>query len=213
MTNLNGHHSKVYWKSDDDGENKFSTLKDGKIISISDLQIDGFNTAIENLGGTYYLNRIILSNNKMDYLIDRDWGAAILNTGEIYCNNCSFINNYAKNGGAIFNQGRLEINNCGFHNNYAYGEGDNICNGKDGVVIVDGKDCSNGIGIVHYAKSYSATQSKWIAIGSTVLSIGAGIAAGIITANPVAGFAVGFAVGAGIGALSAGIIMTKLPVR
>ena len=207
VTNINGHHSKVYWKSDDDSENKFSTLKDGKIISISDLQIDGFNTAIENLGGTYYLNRVMLSNNKMDYLIDRDWGAAILNTGEVYCNNCSFINNYAKNGGAIFNQGHLEINNCGFHNNYAYGEGDNICNGKDGVVIVNGKDCSNGTGIVHYAKSYSATQSKWIAIGGTILSIGAGIAAGIITANPVAGFAVGFAVGAGIGAVSAGIII------
>ncbi|MBQ6098380.1 hypothetical protein [Methanobrevibacter sp.] len=125
----------------------------------------------------------------------------------MHLNNCSFLNNYAKNGGAIFNQGTLRINNCGFHGNYAYGEGDNICNGKGGKVIVDGKDCSDGTGIVHYAESYSATKTKWITIGGTILSIGAGIAAGILTANPVAGFAVGAAVGAGIGALSAGLII------
>lgn len=207
VININGHHSKITWKSASDDENKFATLKNSKIISISDLTIDGFNTALENFGGTFYLNGITLSNNKMDYLIERDWGAAIINTGEVFCNNCTFINNYAKNGGAIFNQGRLEITNCGFHDNYAYNEGDNICNGKGGVVIVNGKDCSNGIGIVHKAESFSATESKVVSIGGAILSIGAGIAAGIITANPVAGFAVGLAVGAGIGALSAGIII------
>ncbi len=207
VININGHHSKITWKSASDDENKFATLKNSKIISISDLTIDGFNTALENFGGTFYLNGITLSNNKMDYLIERDWGAAIINTGEVFCNNCTFINNYAKNGGAIFNQGRLEITNCGFHDNYAYNEGDNICNGKGGVVIVNGKDCSDGIGIVHKAESFSATESKVVSIGGAILSIGAGIAAGIITANPVAGFAVGLAVGAGIGALSAGIII------
>lgn len=30
VTNINGHHSKVYWKSDDDSENKFSHLKTAK---------------------------------------------------------------------------------------------------------------------------------------------------------------------------------------
>lgn len=207
VININGHHSKITGGSKSDDEIKFATLKNGKIISISDLTIDGFNTAIENLGDTYYLNGVTLSNNKMDYMIERDWGAAILNTGECVCNNCSFINNYAKNGGAIFNQGTLKINNCTFHDNYAYNEGDNICNGKGGVVIVNGKDCSDGIGIVHKAESYSATDSKLITIGGTILSIGAGIAAGVLTANPVAGFAIGMAVGAGIGALSAGLII------
>lgn len=207
VVNINGHGSKITGGASSDDEYKFATLKDGKIISISNMTIDSFNTAIENFGGTYYLNGVTLSNNKMDYMIDRDWGAAIINTGECVCNNCSFLNNYAKNGGAIFNQGTLQINNCKFKDNYAYNEGDNICNGKGGVVIVNGKDCSDGIGIVHKAESYSATESKLISVGGVILSIGAGIAAGILTANPVAGFAVGAAVGAGIGALSAGLII------
>ncbi|MBQ6098381.1 MAG: hypothetical protein IJL02_00775 [Methanobrevibacter sp.] len=82
VLNINGHHSKITGGSKSDEEIKFATLKDGKIISISDLTVDGFNTAIENLGGTYYLNGVTLSNNKMDYMIQRDWGAAIINTGE-----------------------------------------------------------------------------------------------------------------------------------
>ena len=191
---------------------------DGKYL-MDHFYISGNNVTIKNLTIIHFKNRFnspiawtgnngVLSNCRISENYGVNGGAMEWSGKNGVISNSNFINNTAqKIAGAIFNQGHLEINNCGFHNNYAYGEGDNICNGKDGVVIVNGKDCSNGTGIVHYAKSYSATQSKWIAIGGTILSIGAGIAAGIITANPVAGFAVGFAVGAGIGAVSAGIII------
>ena len=56
----------------------------------------------------------------MDYWFDRDWGAAILNTGVCICNKCYFGQNYAKNGGAIFNQGYLVLDIVFYENNITY---------------------------------------------------------------------------------------------
>lgn len=69
VININGHGSKIIGASKSDEENKFATVNNGKIISISNLTIDGYNTALENLKGTFYLNGVTLSNNKMDYMI------------------------------------------------------------------------------------------------------------------------------------------------
>ena len=57
----------------------------------------------------------------MNYLVERDYGAAIRNAGVCTCNNCTFTNNFAKYGGAIFSQGTLELNNCTFKANTGYG--------------------------------------------------------------------------------------------
>ncbi len=209
VININGNGSRVYCESEDDDENKFSTINEDTILAISNLKIEGFNTAIENFGGTGYLNNVTLYKNRMNYLICRDWGAAIINSGRMYCTNCKFIDNYAKYGGAIFNQGVLQLNNCSFKGNYAYGGGDHICNAQNGVVMFNGKDWSNGIGLVHYEKSLSATTSRVLVIASTVASVAAGVAAGILTANPAIGFAVGFGVGAAIGAATSAVIISN----
>ena len=48
---------------------------------IYNLTVEGFNTAIDNRDGYCVLNNVALNNNRMDYIIDRDDGAAILNGG------------------------------------------------------------------------------------------------------------------------------------
>ena len=61
------------------------------------------------MGGDCLFNDVNFHHNRIDYRIDRDWGAAILNTGNVICINCHFSDNYAKNGGAIFMVLDLEI--------------------------------------------------------------------------------------------------------
>ena len=81
---------------------------------------------------------MVIKDNKMHYGFERDWGAGMLNTGYAICNNCTFSNNYAKNGGAIFSQGHLIINNCTFKENKAYGKGNDVCIGDGGTVEYNG---------------------------------------------------------------------------
>lgn len=76
----------------------------------------------------------------MDYRVDRDWGAAILNAGYCVCNNCSFINNYASKGGAVFSQGEIHFNNCTFSDNKGYRFGDNVFNVDKGKVFFDNRE-------------------------------------------------------------------------
>lgn len=94
-------------------------LSEDKTFYAYNIILEGFNTVIENMGGECMFDHVCFRNNKMDYLVDRDWGAAILNAGLCICNQCSFENNYAKNGGAIFNQGILILDNCTFAGNEA----------------------------------------------------------------------------------------------
>ncbi|WP_407422235.1 hypothetical protein [Methanobrevibacter sp.] len=88
-------------------EDKWIVLSNDTALAARNITLKGFNTAIENMGGECMLLFVNFDKNKMDYLVERDWGAAILNTGLLTCINCSFTNNFAKNGGAIFNQGML----------------------------------------------------------------------------------------------------------
>lgn len=143
----------------------------------------------------------------MDYWFERDWGAAILNTGIIFCNNCRFTNNYAKNGGAIFNQGQLILNNCQFSKNEAYGKGDDICIGNGGSVIIDGVENTeeNHSSTVYFAKSLDEGTSGLITCLCFVGSLIGGMVVGALTANPVAGLLVG----AAIGAAGAAIIISQ----
>ena len=159
------------------------------IFIASNIQVGGFNTAIENKGGTVILNNVILRDNKMDYYFDSDWGAAILNTGYCVCNNCSFINNYCSKGGAIFNYGRLELNNCTFKENYAYQDGDNILNVGDGIVIYNGnKIVKENYGPIIYKESVDTalgTALICVSAFAAVALIMGGIIATVITLNPV----------------------------
>ena len=151
-----GNGSTINGNAGDRDEKKWLVMDDDVTFIANDLTIKDFNTAVECLQGTCYFNNIKFDGNRMDYYIDRDWGAAILNTGIVICNNCTFTNNYAKYGGAIFNQGFLALNNCTFSGNTAYGkEGDNVCVGDGGHVCVDGVNVTATKGAVYFAESLS----------------------------------------------------------
>ena len=159
------------------------------------------------MGGYCIFNDVTFNKNKMDYWFERDWGAAILNTGVIFCNDCKFTNNYAKNGGAIFNQGQLILNSCQFIKNEAYGKGDDICVGNGGSVIIDGKENTEDdhYSTVYFAKSLDENTCGLITSLCYVGSMIGGIVVGALTANPVAGFFTG----AAIGSVGAAIIISK----
>lgn len=178
---------------------------------VNNLIIKKFNSAIVNNGGYCELNSVSLIENAMDYYFERDWGGAILNTGVLVCNNCSFIKNSAKNGGAIFNQGIIYINNSTFKDNYAYNEGDHICMGDGGKAVINGinSTAENQYGPVHFPEKLSLTDVNLIKIGGTVVSFIVGAAVGFGTCNPVLGLLVGGAVAAGIGVGSASYIVNK----
>lgn len=206
-----GNGSTIRGGAGDRDEKKWVVIDDNEVQFITnDLTISGFNTAVECLKGTCYFNNVNFNGNRMDYWIDRDWGAAILNTGVIICNNCSFTNNYAKYGGAVFNQGYLALNNCTFKGNTAYGDkGDNVCVGDGGVVKINNENVTKSNTIVYFAESISTSTATWMTVVSVVGSFAIGFLAGVITANPIAGIAIGFAVGAAIGTFTAAEIISS----
>ena len=195
---LYGNDSSITAKNEVKNEDKWIT-NTKTIFIASNIQVGGFNTAVENKGGLVILNNVKLHDNKMDYIMDPDWGAAILNTGYCVCNNCTFINNYCCNGGAIFNHGRLELNNCTFKGNTAYGKGDNVLNVGDGSVFVNGIKIIGTKGPVTYTESVDTVLSKVViavaALGSVVLIMG-GLILTAITLNPLIAVAcIGGAIG------------------
>lgn len=115
--------------------------------------------------------------------------------GAIICNNCSFIHNYAKNGGAVFNQGWIGLENCTFSNNDAYGKGDNVCIGEGGLTRVNGINLTGDYGPVYFATSYSLTDISLLSIlciGATVvISFFAGAASGGLLTSIALGFCIG----------------------
>ena len=216
VLNINGAGSiitNIHYLTDPDEvlgrEDKWIQLSENKAFAVSNMTIQGFNTAIENMGGQGLLDYVNFNKNKMDYSIDRDWGAAILNTGLITCINCSFTNNYAKNGGAIFNQGLLTVIDCIFENNIAYGKGDDICVGDGGQVIFNNRTITANEPHVYFAESMSVTTSTIIMVASFGVSFIAGGVVGFLTANPFIGIGVGAAIGAAIGSGSAAWIISQ----
>ena len=176
-------------KAQNEARNEDKWITNSKTIFIAyNIQVGGFNTAIENKGGTVILNNVKLHDNKMDYIIDPDWGAAILNTGYCVCNNCTFTNNYCCKGGAIFNYGRLELNNCTFKGNTAYGEGDDVLNVANGIVMIDGDKIIGSKGPVTYTKEVDSFVSEVFMTIATVGSAAIIIIGGaltMITGNPL----------------------------
>lgn len=145
----------------------------------------------------------------MNYCVYRDWGAGILNVGQMICTNCIFTGNYAKNGGAIFNQGLLILANCSFADNIGYDTGDDICVGEGGKVIVDGELIESSNGLVTFAERISLTEKTVISVLCLAGSFVIGGIAGFLTANPFIGDAIGTAVGAAIGTAGASYIISK----
>ncbi|AMD17214.1 hypothetical protein TL18_03760 [Methanobrevibacter sp. YE315] len=205
MIIINGHQSTIYGTYDESDEYHWLVVDPSYSIVVSNLNIEGYNTAVYNMGGSCTFNNVIFKNNRMDYIITRDWGGAIINLGSMTCNNCSFISNYAKHGGAIFNQGALVLNNCTFSNNKAYGKGNDVCVGDGGKVQFKGINLTGDCGPVYFSNGFSMTDISLITawcIGSTILlSILAGAASG--------GMLMAASLGLAIGAIH-GILAAKL---
>ena len=209
VVNIYGHGSTIMGSYDYDEEEKWAILNEYNMLSVTSLNIEGFNRAVENMGGYCIFNHVNFDRNAMDYWFERDWGAAILNTGLIECYDCGFTNNYAKYGAAIFNQGLLVLQECYFGGNYAYGDGDNICVGNGGKVVIDGAEITSNNNVVYIAESMSVETATIITVVCIAGSFIAGAVVGFLTANPFLGLAAGAAVGAAIGSIGASIIISN----
>lgn len=211
LLNMDGNGAYITGTFDEDDEYKWVILGEGDVFSATDLTVAGYNTAVENIGGQCVFNRVNFQYNQMDYWFERDWGGAILNTGIVTCINCTFKNNYAKNGGAIFNQGLLVLQDCIFSENEAYGEGNDVCVGDNGKVVVDGVSITeNGqCSAVYFAESMSLETATVIATFTVVIGTIVATVVSAVTTNPLIGIAVGLAVGAAMGAGGAGIIIAN----
>ena len=200
---IDGHYSTIDGDSGKRDEHKFASLSDGKyIFQVNNIVLWDFNNAIVNDGGYCICENVIFKENKMQYLIDPDYGAAIENSGLTICNNCSFIKNSCSKGGAIFNQGSLIINNCTFEDNDAYRVGDNVLNVNKGQVFLDGEQINGTFGVVKYKKSISSTLTKVLKWGSVAISAVVGVVVGIATKSPAIGLAAGAVTGLVLGTIA-----------
>ena len=198
VVTINGNGLTVQGRDDCSKEDKWAKIDKDCVFAPSNFIIEKFNHGIYNNGGTCIVNNMTFNKNYINYMIDpTDWGAGIANAGVLICNNCTFTNNTAQNGGAIFNQGLAYIDNCTFLNNKAYDHGNDVLNVDKGAVIVDGKMITDSSeGIVDYKKSMPSVDAMWYVVGAIGLA-------------SLSAFAVGYAIGAvaGVAAgVSAGII-------
>ena len=176
IVRIDGHGSTICGDAKERTEYKWANIGENYLF-VNNITIKRFNNAIVNRG-VCTLDNVIFRENKMKYRLDRDWGAGILNAGNCFCNNCSFIDNYASKGAAVFNQGEIHLNNCTFSGNKAY-RGDkfnNVLNVNDGKVFFNGYklDKNNATwnnGLVTYDSSLSLV---WIGAASSTLSLVAG---------------------------------------
>ena len=209
ILNINGNGLKIISGGDSSDEYHWVNVNSNCIFAASNFTIEGFNSAVKNVGGYCILNNITFNKNKVDYDFEIDWGGAILNAGTVVCNNCTFKNNEAANGGAIFNQGIISINNATFKNNKADDHGDNVLNADKGIVLVDNIQINGSSGPVKYVKSISKNTRTWLTVICIVGSALTGFAVGIMTASPLVGAAAGALVGASLGTATAYKIITS----
>ncbi len=201
---IHGNNSIISVSSGKRDEARWAHIKSEKCLFIaSDLTIEGFNMAVRNEKGTCIFNNVNFHKNKMKYIIDKDYGAGICNTGACICYNCTFSDNYCKYGAGIFNQGYLEVYNCTFNDNDAYGKGDDILNVDKAIVKVDGVQINKTGGVVKVVKSLSKKTVKLIKILAPAIAFVTGFVAGFVIGGPVAGLVVGAIFGAAIGVGSA----------
>ena len=209
VVNIRGHGATIKTKSGNRDEHVWVKIKNFAIFSASDLTIEGFNNAVENFGGLCIFNNVHFNANHLDYWIERDWGAAILNGGQCICNNCTFTNNSAQKGGAIFTQGSLTLNNCTFSGNKAKDEGNDVLNADKGEVFINGEKIKGSSGCVKYVKSIESGLSFLTGFCGLVFSVFLGTIAGLTTLNPLVGVAAGAGAGLLVGSMCAAIIVTN----
>ena len=209
VVNVRGNGAIIKVSSSNRDENKWLNMDCWGMFSASNLTVSGFNCAVNNLRGNCIFKDMTFKDNCMSYIVDRDWGDAMLNLGAAMYYNCHFENNIAKNCGAIFNQGYLDLANCSFVNNKASGEGSDVCVGDNGMVILNGKNLTSSANHITFAKSMSVTATTVIEGLCIAGSFVVGFVAGVITANPVIGAIVGGVVGAVAGSICTAVVLNN----
>ena len=199
---IDGNNSVINGHSKKRDSHKWAVVSDDCVFSVHDITIKKFNNAFVNDGGFFILDHVTVTQNKMKYIVDRDWGAGLLNAGWTMCTDCIFTDNYCCCGGAIFNQGFLTLNNCSFKGNDAYRTGNTVLNVDKAKVYLDGIEINGSSGPIKHVKSISSGFEKFLKSIVVIGSFVVGTIAGIVTASPVVGAVIGAGVGLVLGGLA-----------
>lgn len=88
-------------------------------LTLVNLTLSGFNSAILNYGTVFIIN-CTFKDNRYHTFVNVDNGGAIQNYGGLYCHNSTFTSNWASKGGAIYCEGvsaQCLLVNCDFSKN------------------------------------------------------------------------------------------------
>ena len=109
--------------SSESDDNHFAFVPRYGSLTLINLTISGFNSAIVNYGQLILIN-CTLKDNKIHYsrtaTFEAEKGGAIRNYGSVYCYNTTFINNRATDGAVYYSKGNSaygQFYNCTFKNN------------------------------------------------------------------------------------------------
>ncbi|WP_405264789.1 right-handed parallel beta-helix repeat-containing protein [Methanobrevibacter sp.] len=117
---INGHGATIQLNNNNQNNDyHFAYVPKHSSLTLVNLTLKGFNSAILNFGTIYIVNCSFVGNI-YHTVLDYDYGGAIQNYGGIYCCNSSFIGNKASKGAAIYSEGtsaQAVLMGCTFLNN------------------------------------------------------------------------------------------------
>ena len=118
---VNGHGAVVKLTGNHDrNDNHFAIVPKQSSLTLVNMTLSGFNSAILNYGKLFVINCTFEDNVYRHLTVVRDYGGAILNYGSLYCYNTTFKNNRATLGAAYYGDGvssQAIFDNCVFKDN------------------------------------------------------------------------------------------------
>lgn len=198
---LVGNGARIFVSSpkDNDDTQFLVTTRHSSVI-MTGLTVEGYNIAINNGGALNILNSSFI-NNRVDYIIQKDYGGAIFNDegATLTIFNSTFTGNYAKYGGAIYNKGISKAIISTFSNNTGY-------NSKSDVDIYNHKASTTVVSVGNSLKMIDhfpmPAWKQWVIegaihLGITILASSCGFA----TASISLAHAINTLIGIGVGAI------------
>lgn len=120
---IDGHGSTIsLTDSNENSDNHFAFVPYHSTLTLINMTISGFNTAVVNYGQLIIIN-CTFDGNKIHYIYQKEEsenGGAIRNYASVFCYNTTFKNNRATNGAAYFSKGSSALGqfyNCTFSKN------------------------------------------------------------------------------------------------
>lgn len=135
---INGNGATITLTGNDlNDDNHFAFVPSYSVLTLINLTISGFNTAIVNHGQLILINCTLMDNNihyKRPHTFEGEKGGAIRNYGSVFGYNSTFINNGATEGGAYYGKGSstfAQFYNCTFKDNKK------LSNDKENNIFID----------------------------------------------------------------------------